>query len=133
MTAEVETKKKIKITDLTSIQTIFLFVLHKYPSITGKEIVEVIEREIGSDWTPTTGTIYKILSRLSEAGCIEETTQDTNPSDGRKRTYQLSSCGTDFVKQQSDRMLRLVGFLYDCCPEYNDTYRIVKICNTDKC
>ena len=123
----------INITEYTSIQTLFLFVLHKHPSITGSQIVEVIEKEIGKDWVPTAGAIYKILKKLVKDGCIEETTSELNLSDGRKKTYKLTACGLSFVKKQSDRMLRLVAFLYDCCPEYTDDFKIVKVCKTDCC
>lgn len=125
------------VTDLTSVQTIFLFVLHKYPSLTGTEIKEKIEKNIGSDWVPSDGAIYKILKKLLKEGCITETTDLTNLSDDQKRpykrTYMLTSGGINFVKKQSDRMLRLVGFLYDCCPEYTSSYVITKVCETDKC
>ena len=71
------------VSDFTSIQTLFLFVLHKHPSMTGSEIVEVIEKEIGKDWVPSPGTTYKILKKLVREGCIEETTDELNLLDGR--------------------------------------------------
>lgn len=125
------------IKDFTSIQTLFLFVLHKYPSLTGTEIVGIIEKEIGKDWVPSPGAIYKILKKLLKDGCIEETTDLTKLSEDQKRpykrTYMLTSCGMKFVREQTDRMLRLVGFLYDCCPEYTDSYVVTKVCKTDNC
>ena len=129
----IQENNSINITEYTSIQTIFLFVLHKHPSITGSQIVEVIENVFGKDWVPTAGTIYKILKKLDKDGCIDENTSELNLPDGRKKTYKLTSCGFSFVKQQSDRMLRLVAFLYDCCPEYSDDFKIVKVCKTDCC
>ena len=133
MLEQSQEKNTINITEYTSIQTLFLFVLHKHPSITGSQIVEVIEKEIGKDWVPTAGAIYKILKKLVKDGCIEETTSELNLPDGRKKTYKLTTGGVSFVKQQSDRMLRLVAFLYDCCPEYSDDFKIVKVCKTDCC
>ena len=110
----IQETSSINITEYTSIQTLFLFVLHKHPSITGSQIVEVIEKEIGKDWVPSVGAIYKILKKLVKDGCIEETTNELNLSDGRKKTYKLTEGGISFVKQQSDRMFRLVAFLYYC-------------------
>lgn len=133
MVTQLETNDSNSTYDFTSIQTLFLFVLHKYPSITGSEIISKIEREIGNDWIKSSGTTYKILKKLLCAGCIEETTQDTNLSDGRKKTYKLTTCGTAFVQQQADRMLRLVGFLNDCCPEFTTSYKITRVCDTDCC
>ncbi len=120
------------VSEFTSIQTLFLFVLHKHPSMTGSEIVSMIESEIGKDWVPTAGATYKILKRLLKLGCIIETTETGN-TDGRKRTYELSSCGRAFVKDQTERMLRLVGFFYDCCPEYATDYQIIKVCKPGDC
>lgn len=133
MSKSTNEKPTINVTELTSIQTIFLFVLHRHPNSTGTDIVSIIEKEIGKDWIPTPGATYKILSRLHSAGCIIETTDLNNSTDGRKRTYELSQCGYDFVKQQSDRMLRLVGFLYDCCPQYSTTYKIIRVTDNDCC
>ena len=133
MSNQIEESSIPSVTEFTSIQTIFLFVLHRHPSITGSEIVNVIEKEIGKDWVPTPGAIYKVLKKLVKEGCIEETTDELNLSDGRKKTYKLTDCGVDFVRKQSDRMLRLVTFLNDCCPEYTGTFKIVKICKTDDC
>lgn len=125
------------VSDFTSIQTIFLFVLHKYPNLTGTDIKEKIEKNIGSDWVPSDGTVYKVLKKLLKEGCITETSDITTLSNDRvrpyRRTYELTSCGVSFVKQQSNRMLQLVGFLYDCCPEYTDDYVITKVCKTDNC
>ena len=133
MLEQSEEKNSIFIREYTSIVTLFLFVLHKHPSITGSQIVEVIEKEIGKDWVPTAGAIYKILKKLVKDGCIEETTSELNLPDGWKKTFKLTTGGVSFVKQQSDRMLRLVAFLYDCCPEYSDDFKIVKVCKTDCC
>ena len=130
---QLETNDSTSAYEFTSIQTLFLFVLHKYPSITGSDIVSKIEKEIGNDWIKSSGTTYKILKKLLSAGCIEETTQKTNLTDGRKKTYKLTACGTSFVQQQADRMLRLVGFLNDCCPEFTSSYTITKVCDSDKC
>ena len=130
--SQIEENTSRNVSEFTSIQTIFLFVLHKHPSITGSEIVSIIETEIGKDWVPTAGATYKILKRLLKLGCINETTVTEN-TDGRKRTYELSSCGKAFVKDQTERMLRLVGFFYDCCPEYATDYQVLKISKPGDC
>jgi DNA-binding PadR family transcriptional regulator len=78
--------------------------------MSGVEIVEVIEKETGGRWKPSSGSIYPLLSRLQGRGYTEELPgEDT----GMKR-YVLTTKGKAFFEKQinfGQKLLSKLEFL----------------------
>lgn len=127
--------------DLTSSQSLFLFILYSNPSISTVEIVKKIEEKIGDDWAPTPGARYKILKKLEIEKFIEETTEFENRKkkiikekiDNRKRTYKVTAKGREMVQLQIERMNIMLEFITDCCPDYFQGQRKILICKDGEC
>ena len=66
--------------------------------MSGVEIVEVIEKETGGRWKPSSGSIYPLLARLHDS---EYTNELPSEEAGMKR-YILSSKGKLFLEKQLD-------------------------------
>ena len=64
-----------------------LMLLQKMP-MSGVEVMEEIEKH--TLWKPSPGSIYPLLSRLNEKGCI----QQTGKSEPRLKRYMLTEKGT---------------------------------------
>jgi len=72
-----------------------LNMLAKKP-MSGSEIVEVIEKETGGRWKPSSGSIYPLLARLHDRGY---TTELPSEETGMKR-YELTAKGKTFFEKQ---------------------------------
>jgi DNA-binding PadR family transcriptional regulator len=72
-----------------------LTMLMKKP-MSGVEIVEVIEKETGGRWKPSSGSIYPLLSRLQDR---DYTTEMPSEETGMKR-YTLTAKGKAFFEKQ---------------------------------
>ena len=119
--------------NITSSQSLFLFVLYSNPSLSGIQIVNKMQKKIGTDWIPTPGARYKILQKLEEKGLIEETTDYDNRKDKRIRTYKTTSNGVEMVKSQIERMNIMLEFITDCCPDYFQDSRKFNVCKDGEC
>jgi DNA-binding PadR family transcriptional regulator len=64
--------------------------------MSGVEIVEIIEKETGGRWKPSSGSIYPLLARLNDRGYTNEVPSEET---GMKR-YQLTEKGKSFVEKQ---------------------------------
>jgi len=64
--------------------------------MSGVEIVEVIEKETGGRWKPSSGSIYPLLARLQNIGY---TTEVASEEAGMKR-YALTAKGKSFFERQ---------------------------------
>ena len=86
-----------------------LNMLTKKP-MSGVEIVEVIEKETGGRWKPSSGSIYPLLSRLQGRGY---TTELPGEDTGMKR-YALTTKGKAFFEKQvnfGQKLLNKLEFL----------------------
>ncbi|MFX1511253.1 MAG: PadR family transcriptional regulator [Promethearchaeota archaeon] len=119
--------------EITSMQALFLMVLNYSASRSGTEIVQEISTKLGDDWMPSPGATYKILQSLQTKGYIQETTKDEKRSDGRIRTYSLTSKGKEMVMTLSTRVIKLYSFMSTCCPECCADLSIVNTGNESKC
>lgn len=72
--------------------------LVKERSVSGSEIIEVIEKQTGGRWKPSPGSVYPLLSWLQENNLIKEIRRQKG--DYRKR-YKLTEEGEKFLAQQS--------------------------------
>jgi DNA-binding PadR family transcriptional regulator len=78
--------------------------------MSGVEIVEVIEKETGGRWKPSSGSIYPLLARLQDTGY---TTELPSEEIGMKR-YALTAKGKTFFEKQisfGQRLLKKLEFL----------------------
>jgi DNA-binding PadR family transcriptional regulator len=86
-----------------------LNMLMKKP-MSGVEIVEVIEKETGGRWKPSSGSIYPLLARLQNTGF---TTESPSEETGIKR-YALTTKGNAFFEKQinfGQKLLNKLEFL----------------------
>ena len=78
--------------------------------MSGVEIVEVIEKETGGRWKPSSGSIYPLLARLHDRGYTTEVPSEEN---GMKR-YALTAKGNAFFEKQisfGQKLLNKLEFL----------------------
>ena len=78
--------------------------------MSGVEIVEVIEKETGGRWKPSSGSIYPLLARLQGRGY---TTELPSEETGLKR-YELTPKGKRLFEKQislGQKMLKKLEFL----------------------
>ena len=99
-------------------------------SLSGREIVDKIEIQLGNEWIPTPGAIYKTLSSLQEEGYILETTKDQHLKDQRIRTYTISDKGKAIIPEISTRFTKVLMFMNDCCPGCCDKVVVLNKENT---
>ena len=57
------------------------------------------------------------MQSLESKGYITETTELEKRDDQRIRTYALTAKGNDIVPKITSRILKLVSFVDECCPE----------------
>jgi len=78
--------------------------------MSGVEIVEVIEKETGGRWKPSSGSIYPLLAQLHDRGY---TTESPSEETGIKR-YALTAKGKTFFEKQisfGQKLLAKLEFL----------------------
>ena len=119
--------------DITSSQSLFLFVLYSNSNISASEIVEKIRSKLGNERVPTPGARYKIIQKLEEKRLIEETTNQENRKDKRKRTYKTTRAGNEMVKSQIQKMEAMFEFINDCCPGYFKNPKLIPTCEDGNC
>ena len=86
-----------------------LNMLSKKP-MSGVEIVEVIEKETGGKWIPSSGSVYPLLASLQDKGFTRETPSEEA---GIKR-YSLTNKGKTLFEKQitlGHKMLNKLEFL----------------------
>lgn len=86
----------------------FILELLKKKPHTGKEIIDVAEKQSEGIWKPSPGLIYPLLGRLLDEGLIEETQSGKYQitRKGRSTADDLESVN-DIVKKQLDVLFRL--------------------------
>ena len=106
--------------EVSQMEALFLISLYKAKnnkeSMTGSEIAKKIIKDLGKDWAPSSGAIYKTLDKLKNNGFIEDTTTETMNDDKRLRSYNLTSKGRQIVPKVASRIQKFVLFVEDCCP-----------------
>ena len=117
---------------LSPTEIIFLLILKTEQSLSGSEIVQRIDDQLGEDWKPTPGATYKILQSLQSKGFIIETTDNSHRKDQRIRTYSISESGTEIIPSVSSRFNKVLVFMNDCCPGCCDNVIIQKKGNSKK-
>ena len=111
---------------LSPTEVIFLLILKTEQSLSGSEIVQRINDQLGEDWKPTPGATYKILQSLQSKGFIIETTDNSQRKDQRIRTYTISESGIEIIPSVSSRFNKVLVFMNDCCPGCCDNVVIQK-------
>lgn len=72
----------------------------------GYAIMRRAEEASGTSMGP--GTVYGALSRLTEAGWVQEA--DSDPDDARRgRSFELTSLGREALGEEAQRVTRLAG------------------------
>jgi DNA-binding PadR family transcriptional regulator len=84
--------------------------------MTGSSIAKKIIDDLGEEWTPSSGAIYKTLDKLRNNGFIRDTTPE-DLEDKRVRTYSLTEKGREIVPKVASRVQKIVLFVEDCCPD----------------
>ncbi len=102
--------------EITPMEALFLMVLNRGESISGSEIVQKINEDLGTDWSPTPGATYKIVQSLEKKEFIKETTASEHRKDQRIRTYTLTKKGQGMIPTIAFRIRKIVAFTEDCCP-----------------
>ncbi len=101
--------------EVSQLEALFLISLHDNKSMTGSAIAKKITIDLGKDWAPSSGAIYKTLDKLKNNGFIEDTTSESM-NDKRLRTYALTVKGKNIVPKLASRIQKFVLFVEDCCP-----------------
>lgn len=102
--------------EVSQLEALFLITLHSNDSMTGSAIAKKISGDLGEEWAPSSGAIYKTLDKLRNNGFIEDTTPE-DLKDKRIRTYTLTKKGRDIVPIVASRVQKIVVFVEDCCPD----------------
>ena len=102
--------------EVSQLEALFLISLHSDENMTGSSIAKKIVEDLGEEWTPSSGAIYKTLDKLRNNGYIEDTTPE-NLDDKRVRTYSLTAKGKEIVPRVASRVQKIVLFVEDCCPD----------------
>lgn len=103
--------------EVTPTEALFLMALHSSPSLSGSGIINKLIEDLGDDWTPSPGAVYKMIQSLEKKGFIQETTEKEDRKDQRIRTYALTSRGREIVPKVTSRVRKIVVFMDECCPE----------------
>ncbi|MHA2025279.1 MAG: PadR family transcriptional regulator [Candidatus Thorarchaeota archaeon] len=85
--------------------------------MSGSELTEAIEEEMGGRWTPKPGSIYPLLKSLLQDGL----TQEVPAEDGRTRRYELTTTGLKFLEDQvnqSGELLEKIGHGFTPFPPF---------------
>ncbi|MFW9998449.1 MAG: PadR family transcriptional regulator [Candidatus Odinarchaeota archaeon] len=114
-----------KMMEITPTEALFLMVLHSTSSLSGSEIVQKLNEDLGKEWSPSPGATYKIIQSLEKKGLITETTEE-NRQDKRIRTYSLTARGRNMVPRVTSRIRKILIFASSCCPECSEGLVIVK-------
>jgi PadR family transcriptional regulator, regulatory protein PadR len=69
----------------------------------GYGIMKEVERESGGEVRLEIGSLYRLLSRMLQAGLIEE-----SGADERRRYYRISRAGRRALKEEAARLADLV-------------------------
>ena len=80
----------------------------------GYGVIKEVYEQTGGAMDLETGTLYAAIKRLRDEGLIEVAAAPAAPSDGaagdsRRRYYQLTPFGTEVLRAESDRLMRLVS------------------------
>lgn len=101
--------------ELTPLQFLFLVVLNTTEGrLNGAEIVKEIERNLGEDWTPSAGAVYKILQSLEDRGLISLLGREATP-DKRMKYYEITPEGLRVLTSYMDEEARYIKFMNRCC------------------
>jgi len=101
--------------EVSQLEALFLISLHSDENMTGSSIAKKIIEDLGEEWTPSSGAIYKTLDKLRNNGFIKDTTPE-NLEDKRVRTYSLTEKGREIVPKVASRVQKIVLFVEECCP-----------------
>jgi DNA-binding PadR family transcriptional regulator len=102
--------------EVSQLEALFLISLHSDENMTGSAVARKIVEDLGEEWTPSSGAIYKTLDKLRNNGFIKDTTPK-NLDDKRVRTYSLTKKGREIVPKVASRVQKIVVFVEDCCPD----------------
>ncbi|NHJ86950.1 MAG: hypothetical protein FK734_15920 [Asgard group archaeon] len=120
--------------DVTPMEAFFLMVLKTKKSQSGSEIVEQIQKNLGTSWAPSPGATYKILQSLEKKDLIKETTQKENREDKRIRTYDLTQKGLETLPVITKRILKIALFADSCCADLcvdnSNDIKIIRVYNS---
>jgi len=70
----------------------------------GYAILQRVEARVRRVLPLRTGTLYRALARLSEAGLIETTAAAASGGDERRRYYRITSTGRDVARAEAERL-----------------------------
>ena len=77
--------------------------------MSGSEIMEQIQKQTGSFWKPSPGSIYPLLAWLQDNGYVKEL-----PSENGSKRYELTGSGKELLAEQEkirQQVREQVGFL----------------------
>ena len=103
--------------EVSQLEALFLISLHSDENMTGSSIAKKIVEDLGEEWTPSSGAIYKTLDKLRNNGFIEDTTPE-NPDDQRVRTYSLTKKGKQELESACGSFCKMFYDMKDmknCC------------------
>jgi DNA-binding PadR family transcriptional regulator len=66
----------------------------------GYAILQTVESRLAGRLPLLTGTLYRALARLVEAGLIEE----TPAARGRRRVYRITTAGREVAREEAERL-----------------------------
>lgn len=76
----------------------------------GYAIMQAVEARSGGETTLHAGTLYRTLSRLVDAGMIEEVeAPEDDDSDERRRYYSVTAEGREAARTEARRLEQILG------------------------
>ncbi|MFX0188014.1 MAG: PadR family transcriptional regulator [Candidatus Hodarchaeota archaeon] len=94
-------KHKIKVQSITRFYILLL--LKSKNSITGYQIIKLLEKDLGTTASPT--GIYDFLNDLKSEGYIEDV---LSPNSKRSKGFQLTTSGSEFIDRIFSRFDNLI-------------------------
>lgn len=75
----------------------------------GYGIMQALEDKTDGQDSLLPGTLYATLSRMVEAGLVQEPDEPPDSSDARRRYYRLTPFGRAVARAESERLRRLLS------------------------
>ncbi len=99
-----------------SLRLVVLSLLSEHP-MHGYEIMQALTERFGGTYTPSAGTIYPRLAKLTEEGMV------TKITDGRKSTYSITDAGRKELLQRQHELDSIENDMADSVRQLADSLR----------
>ncbi len=94
--------KKIKKTQLTPLQFTVLETIFNAHTISGYDLIKLLNKQFAKTWKASSGTIYPILSKLEKNGYLTSK-QVKSPIGPLRTVYSLTDAGKQIIKTKVNK------------------------------